>query len=200
MMAAELRGTVAGRWRRRPVAPAWLREALSWLGIALVGVAVAGLVTVAMAPRLFGWQFVVVQGGSMEPTIGFGSVAVMTRPDREHLHTGDIVMFSRGGQVVTHRIVAISADGRQLTMKGDANDAPDQGTISPASVRGEFAFAVPKVGYFVHWMGTQQGYMALILIPGLAIIAIELASIGRSLRAASRRPDPGDLAAGGDPQ
>ncbi len=62
--------------------PSWLRSAFEWIGIGLVGVAVAALVFVAVAPRLLGWHFVVVAGGSMEPTIHFGSVAVMadTKP------------------------------------------------------------------------------------------------------------------------
>jgi signal peptidase I len=190
MTVATLSENVRQGWARVPRAPAWLREALSWAGLALLGLTVAALVFVALAPRLLGWQFVVVRGGSMEPTIHFGSVAVMTRPDRAHLAVGDVVMYHdpRSGHVVTHRIAAISSDGRAITTRGDANNTPDEGSISPANVTGSYLFSVPEAGNFVTWMGTRDGFLAIILLPGLLIIALELASIGRSLRPSSAPP------------
>ena len=180
------RGAVA--WNRYPRLMHALGETGSWLAIALLGIAVAGLVFVVVAPRLFGWQFVVVAGGSMEPAVPFGSVAVMEDVQPSDLKVRDIVMFREpNGKVVTHRIVDITDGGRALTTQGDANNTPDEGAVPASAVQGRFRFAIPEVGRFVRWMGTQQGYLTLILVPGMMIIGLELVSIGRSLR---RKPAP----------
>jgi signal peptidase len=195
---ASLKGTLSqhrlGGWW--PGLPGWLRSAVEWIGIGLVGIAVLGLVFVAMAPRVLGWNFVVVAGGSMEPAIGFGSVAVMENVKPASVQVGDIVMYKdpRNGKVVTHRIVQVSDDGQQLTTRGDANNTADEGTLPRTAIRGEYLFSVPQVGKFVHWMGTRQGYMSLILVPGVVIIALELVSVGKEIRA-GRRKKPGNAPA-----
>ncbi|MBA4179830.1 MAG: signal peptidase I [Anaerolinea sp.] len=174
---------VRQQWANRPGLRRWGGELISWFAIALLAAAVTGLVFVALTPRLFGWQFVVVAGGSMEPAVPFGSVAVMEDVQPSELRVRDIVMFREGnGKVVTHRIVAISDDGRTLTTQGDVNNAPDETRVPVTAVQGRFRFAVPEVGRFVRWMGTQQGFVTLILVPGLTIIVLELLSIGRTLR------------------
>ena len=186
MTAVSARGHLA--YRRlaalRPGLPRWLRSVLEWAGITLVGIAVLGLLFVAFAPRIIGWHFVVVAGGSMEPTIQFGSVAVMTNVNPANVKVGDVVMYNdpRSRKVVTHRIVAVSADGQQLTTRGDANNASDEGTLPRSSIRGKYLLSVPEVGHFVHWMGTREGFLGIILAPGLLIIGFELFSIAREVR------------------
>lgn len=181
-----IRGTLhqhrfVGWW---PGLPGWVRNAIEWAAVALVGLVVAGLVFVALAPRLLGWHFVVVAGGSMDPTIHFGSVAVMRDVDRAAVQVGEIAMYKdpRSGKVVTHRIIGVSEDGQSLTTKGDANNTTDEGSLPRSAVRGEYLFSVPEAGRFVHWMGTRQGYLSIIIVPGAAIVLLELASIGRELR------------------
>ncbi len=164
---------------------------LGWLGIGLASLAVGALVFVALAPRLLGWHFVVVAGGSMEPTIQFGSLAVMK--DFEGTPAaGDVVMYSdpnRAGQVITHRVVSVSEGGRLLTTRGDANPVDDRAAVPVSAVRAQYLFSVPEVGRFVNWMHTRQGYLTLILVPGLLIIAWEVGSIGRNV-ARGLRPAP----------
>ena len=175
-------------WQWAPRARRLASEVGSWFALLLLGVAVAGLVFVVVAPRLLGWQFVVVAGGSMEPAVPFGSVAVMEDVKPSELRVRDIVMFREpNGKVVTHRIVDITDGGRALTTQGDANNTPDEGAVPASAVQGRFRFAIPEVGRFVRWMGTRQGYLTLILVPGMMIIGLELVSIGRSLR---RKPAP----------
>ena len=187
-------------WQRAPRARRLANEVGSWFALLLLGAAVTGLVLVALAPRLFGWQFVVVAGGSMEPAVPFGSVAVMEDVKPSDLKVRDIVMFREpNGKVVTHRIVDINDAGRTLTTQGDANNTPDESKASASSVQGRFRFAVPEVGRFVRWMGTREGYLSLILVPGLAIIALELVSIGRSLRAKATAPRVADDPRDGQP-
>ena len=187
-------GTMSGQ--RVPL-PKPIYEAAAWLGIFGTALAVATLVFVVLAPRIVGWQLVVVSGGSMEPTIHFGSVAVMREVEARPA-AGDVVMYSdpaRPGHVITHRVVVVSGDGSLLTTRGDANPANDAAPIPVSAVRGRYLFSVPYTGRFVTWMHTRQGYLTLILFPGLLIIAWEVASIARTL-ALSRRPSRAPTVAG----
>lgn len=175
--------------RLRPPPP--VSRALGWLGLALLGAVVALLVFFALAPRLLGWQFVIVAGGSMEPTIRFGSLAVMAPVDRDSLQLGDIVRYrdpTRPGRVVTHRIVAVSEDRTTFTTRGDANNVDDPSPVALENVEAGYLFSVPKAGSFARWVGTRAGYMTMVLVPGLVIIAWESASIVRTVRDARRQP------------
>jgi signal peptidase len=168
-----------------------LTRVFSTLAFGLLVVVVALLVLIALAPRALGWQLVVVSGGSMSPTIPFGSVAVLETVSSEDLHAGDVVMYPSGNgkSMITHRILSISSvDG--ITTKGDANPTADIDPISASSVRGRYLFHVPWFGYFVHWMGTRNGYMSLVLVPGLVIIALEVVSIGKTLSRARSQKVP----------
>jgi len=186
--------TSVGRLRELFRAPASLArfrlpkrvdQVLSWIGIAMVAALVGMLVFVALAPRLIGWHFVVVAGGSMEPTLHFESVAVMTDVKKSGIKAGDIVEFedpAKPGRTVTHRVIQVSEDGAVLTTKGDANNVEDQAPVPLDAVKARYMFSVPAVGRFIRWMGTRDGYMTVILVPGLAIIALELWSISQNLR------------------
>ncbi len=175
-------------WASRPGLRAWAGETLSWLAILLLGFAVTGLLFVAIAPRLLGWNLVVVAGGSMEPTIEFGSVAVVEDVKPAELRVGDIVMFREAnGRVVTHRIVAVSDDGNLLTTRGDANNTDDESKVPVQAVQARYRYSVPDVGRFVRWMGTRGGYLSLVLIPGMIVIALELVSVVKAVR--GNRPE-----------
>ena len=161
----------------------WLGTISSLIGILLLISVVATLVFVAVAPRALGWQFVVVSGGSMEPTIHLGSVAVMAKVDTKTLKAGDIIMFtdpSQPGRAVTHRIIEVKDNGASFTTRGDANKSADASTVPAQNVRGKFLFSIPAAGRFVRWMGTSQGYLVIILVPGIVIIFWELRSLSRN--------------------
>lgn len=160
-------------------------RALSWLGIGLVAALVALLVFVALAPRLLGWHFVVVAGGSMEPTVRLGSLAVMQDVDATTIKAGDVIEFedpAQPGRIVTHRVTRVSDDGKLLTTKGDANGVEDVAPVPLGAVKARYMFSVPAAGRLIRWMGTRSGYISVILVPGLGIIALEVWSIGRELR------------------
>lgn len=166
---------------RRPLGLAWALA--SWAGLVLLGCFVLLLVVVAAAPRVLGWQFVVVAGGSMEPTIQFGSIAVMEEISGDEVGPGDVIMYVNQAQkVVTHRVVDYAPDGQSLITRGDANTDVDASPVQPENVHGRYLFSVPEVGNVVHWMHSREGYLAVVLIPGLLIILFELISIVRVLR------------------
>jgi len=84
--------------------------------------------------------------GSMMPTYAPGDLAIITT--RPHsLEVRDVVLFTTGGVPVIHRITAME-NGR-ITTQGDANNAPDSGTIS--KVDGKLLFSIPKLGYLIDY-------------------------------------------------
>ncbi len=107
---------------------------------------VCSLVLWSLVPMAWGWKPVVVMTGSMMPAISPGDVVLVAPgqvPER-----GRIVLV-RDPQVptgrVTHRVVAVAADGT-LTTKGDANPAADSVRHHPCDVIGVARLVVPRAG------------------------------------------------------
>lgn len=107
-----------------------------------------------------------VMSSSMEPTIGAGSLIYVY--DTDDYQEGDVITFTHGGQVVTHRITEVTATG--VETKGDANDSPDSWTVSRDEIRGEVVFVLPLYGRFVSALSTHRELA--FLWAGVAILAI----------------------------
>lgn len=169
-----------GRLRPRGVVMA----VLTWLGMALLAACVAGLIFVALAPRMFGLHMVIVEGKSMEPTIHYGALAIVKDVNPANVKVGDVVEFDAPEThwVTTHRVVAISDNHKSFTTRGDANNSNDQAALPASDIRGQFLFSIPEVGNAIRWMHTRNGLLMIVLIPGTAIILFELLSIAKELR------------------
>lgn len=85
-----------------------------------------------------------VYSGSMEPTLSPGDGYVLRATG--DVTEGDVVTFwsASKGEFVTHRVVAVTADG--LTTKGDANDVTDQAAGHPVVDRGDVIGEAVTVG------------------------------------------------------
>lgn len=170
---------------------ATLGSVFSWAGLVLIALLVAGLVLLAAAPRLFGVHFVIVAGGSMEPTIAFGSVAIMRDiEDTSTLRVGDIIEYVAPDthHVTTHRIVGIEDGGRAFTTRGDANNVQDKLPVPAEDVMARYEYAIPELGSILRRAHSREGYLALVLVPGSLVILFELLSIVRMLRQTDRSP------------
>jgi signal peptidase len=171
---------LAGRSVRRriPDGPPW-RVALTLAtggGLAALGIAaVMLLLAVVVLTRLFGWHFVVVSGSSMEPTIPYGSIALMRPASGEDVGPGDIVQFRAPGTgtVTTHRIVEQTADGSGFITRGDNSFANDQLPVPGNAITARYVFSVPFAGYAVRALRTPAGYLSLIMVPGIIIALME---------------------------
>lgn len=157
----------------------------------LHGLVLMVLVVVALAVALSalnipgGYKLYTVQSGSMSPTIPTGSL-VISRPAGEY-KKGDIITFKAEKDrlaknpkyTTTHRIneVKMVKDEEVYVTKGDANNAPDTGTISKDLVLGKAIFSIPLLGYPVSFAKTRNGLIILVIIPATIIIWSELINI-----------------------
>jgi len=102
------------------------------------------------------YRVVVVTSGSMSPVFEAGDMIIATPPPAV-LREGMIVVMGVGDERVTHRIVAVDAQGRATT-QGDANDTPDAWTIDPhggtsrVRVVGVYRGRIRYVGWAVDWL------------------------------------------------
>lgn len=124
----------------------------------------------------------VVQSGSMEPSIGTGSVVVVKPSDT--YAQGDVITFgprSKTKPPTTHRIIEVKADGNFVT-KGDANEDEDVRAVSRYEVIGKVIFTLPWVGYAVAAAQKPWGFMLIVGIPAILIIWEEAGKIWREMK------------------
>lgn len=149
----------------------------------IIVLALAGLFLVFLRPaQLWGdTYFMVAYGGSMQPAINVGDIAIIKRTDPSQIHVGDMLTFHQSRQIVTHRVVEVLPNGDFIT-KGDANNAPDLEPVPKSHVIGKAIFIVPYVGYVLHYAGTFWGLMFLVWIPACVLIIMEVRKILKARR------------------
>ncbi|MBU1931768.1 signal peptidase I [Patescibacteria group bacterium] len=161
-----------------------------WLAITVLLVIAAGTAfSVLKTPG--GYRALVVQSGSMEPTVKTGSVVVVG-PQDTYQKDDIITFFANPNEVnlknpkstVTHRIIETEDKDGQVVFKtkGNANEDPDREAVSAKQVLGRVKFSIPYLGYGVAFAKTQTGFIALIVIPGTLIIYSELMNIKKEIQ------------------
>ena len=148
--------------------------------IAVLLILMIGVLLIAGRFGIGGVRALVVQSGSMEPTIPTKSV-VLTAPVHSY-SSGDVITFKQSGRdavLVTHRIVRVEqkASDIQFITKGDANEEADGETVPSQDVIGKVLFSIPFIGAIVSLAQTQIGFLLLVIIPAVAIVYSEVLSI-----------------------
>ena len=147
--------------------------------LALLALSLALLVrpTAEGVDTIFGHPIFSVASGSMAPAIHAGDLIVdnpVTPSQAADLPAGQIISFrdsSSGASspIVTHRIVAVlpgSAGAPVLyRTKGDANSAPDLGTVAPSQVMGVYAARVPFAAYVLSALHQPLTLVVLVMVP-----------------------------------
>ncbi len=154
------------------------RKTVLWLLVAL-GAAVIAVFAVLVVPN---YRLYIVHTGSMTPTIPIGSAVLI---EKGPVHVGQVITFHRlaDGALVTHRFIAVKADGTLMT-KGDGNTSPDLGSIPRSNVVGHVVAAPQHVGAWIHFLFyTPLGWVFDALI--LLMLALLLSGNG------PRRTQPG---------
>lgn len=104
---------------------------------------------------------VYVKSGSMEPALPVGSLCLVhTKADREKLRPGDVIVFRAGEMEVAHRVIERTKQG--FYTKGDANDSPDPGIITPENVKGKVIAKIPCLGYAAAFFRSRIGVLLLL--------------------------------------
>ena len=156
-------------------------NAVYWLLIsALIIIATSTAFSALKIPG--GLKMLVVQSGSMEPTIKTGSVILIKKQDT--YSTGDIISFvGAGSDSTTHRVTKTNiVKGKEIfNTKGDVNKGEDQEKVGIDSVLGKTVFTVPYLGYLIAFTKTQQGFIFLIVVPATLIIFSEILNIKKEV-------------------
>ena len=93
-------------------------------------------------PVLFGYSYLAVLSGNMEPAISAGDLLVISR--QTDYGEGDIITFSEDGFLTTHRIMALEEGGYDT--KGDANTIRDINPVPAEQVLGKVVGIIPTAG------------------------------------------------------
>lgn len=116
-------------------------------------------------PEVFGYSYLAVLTGSMEPAVSAGDLIVIYR--QTDYHVGDIITFLENGIFTTHRISAAGPNGYQT--KGDANSAADSDLVPPEQIMGRVVWVFPGVGNALLFLRTPPGLACLLLLGALAL-------------------------------
>ena len=126
---------------------------------------------------IFGHPIFSVASGSMTPAIHTGDLIVdnpVTPNQAADLHVGQIISFRESSSgasslIITHRIVAVLPGSARAPVlyrtKGDANNAPDLGTVAPSQVTGVYAERIPFAAYLLSTLHQPLTFVVLIMIP-----------------------------------
>lgn len=138
-------------------------------------------------PALFGYQFYVIVSPSMEPELSVDDVILSEKYKGQPIETGDIITFlgregSLEGKVVTHQVIKVEEiDGElSITTKGLANNIEDP-SITQNDVLSVMKYKTVVFGAIYRLMSSTAGFIFLILLPLLILIASEIYRLARIL-------------------
>jgi len=160
-----------------------LSKIIYFFFLVIIG-AIAVLLIVSAFPITGNIKFMIVQSGSMEPSISGGSV-VMVKPVEDY-KIGDVITFgpySKTKPPTTHRIYDIKVvDGQSVYItKGDANNTPDLREIAKRDVLGKVLASVPYLGYAVNFAKKPMGFALIIIVPAAIIVSDEIRNIWKEI-------------------
>ncbi|AST93525.1 signal peptidase I [Sutcliffiella cohnii] len=138
-------------------------------------------------PSIFGFSFLIVLTGSMEPQISVGDLTIIKKIPFEKVLEEDVVTFRMNNSqtFVTHRVERI-VDNSALETKGDANNVIDDELVTEEQLVGKVMFIVPKAGYILNVIKNPYTIAVLISI-GVAIIVTNFARVIFRKRIAQER-------------
>lgn len=158
----------------------WIVKAVNILGLMFLLICVYFIVSSRFtggSPQAFGYQFMTILSGSMEPEIDRGSVIlVKSIKNPAVLREGDVITFHSPRdqrQLITHRIADINEEGTHLEFitKGDANFKPDARPLSADLVVAKYhGITFPYLGHMVEFMKSKWGVIIFLVIPALYMV------------------------------
>jgi len=138
------------------------------LADSLLIVEVLAVILIAFLTRvvpLTGGETLVIQGGSMAPSLSTGSAVVIERVAVASLRAGDVVSVRiPNGTVYTHRITRVidRAGETWLETKGDANAGVDPALVPASWTIGRMTLGFPYVGYLIRLFSLISGVLLVV--------------------------------------
>ncbi len=98
---------------------------------------------------IFNFYMYIIITDSMKPYINSGDIIISHKEKEEKIEVGDVITFSKFGEVITHRIIEIKDDGKDLKQyitKGDNNNVEDNYNIYYDEIIGKEIIKIPYLG------------------------------------------------------
>lgn len=149
------------------------RLALRFLKAALFVLAFAAWIV--FAPMPLGGQagYVIVSGGSMEPTLHAGDLVIVRQATDYQI--GDVVAYREPFVgLVIHRIIA--REGLRYILQGDNNAWRDPYHPLREDIVGKFWLHLPRLGQIVAWLRSPPGLALLAALGGAIILMVHPAA------------------------
>lgn len=138
-------------------------------------------------PSVFGFSFLRVVTGSMEPTIPVGVMIIVRNTDADKVKTGDIICFYSSDPSIedlpnTHRVVEIRNENGDISFvtKGDATDKIDPYPVTADRLVGVYlrSFSVGKIYDIIH---NPAFFFFGLLLPMIGVIFFEFLKAKNSM-------------------
>ena len=138
-------------------------------------------------PTVFGYQFYVIVSPSMEPQLSVGDVILSKKYTDQPIEEGDVITFlgtegSLRGKVVTHQVIKVEEinGNTSITTKGLANNVEDP-QITKSDVLSVMEYKTVVFGFIYRLITSTPGFIFLILLPLLSLIASEIYRLAKIL-------------------
>jgi signal peptidase len=156
----------------------WIKRTIHLFVLGILSLLIA-VFALAILPMFMGYRSLVIQSGSMEPSIGTGSVVIAEPVPSNSLRVGDVIAYSPNPDAVmpiVHRIVSMRMKNGAvfLTTRGDANKKADTAEISLPPTAWRIAYNIPLMGYLISSASGPSGSTLFILVPVVALIGLQL--------------------------
>ena len=173
-----------------------LTTILNIFTIAVVAALVVVIVMVSVNAKngkvtsVFGYSFLVVQTGSMEPVYPAKTAVIAQRVDPASLKVGDIISFYSSDptlkrNIVTHRIHEIKTEDSSIRFltKGDANDLVDKYDVPAADVVGKVIGESKVFSFLGKVKQDPKLFFLVIVLPICALITWEIVGFSKKAKA-----------------
>ena len=137
---------------------------LYWIFTILLGLVIAGLAIASFFP---GDHVYIVRSDSMKPVFSAGDLIITTSP-KFPIKVGAIITYQNGENLVTHRVVDITANG--VITKGDDNNTPDNPMVLMSQIKGTYLMTIPFAGYVSSFMHTRIGWLLVVVLPAMLLL------------------------------
>lgn len=134
-------------------------------------------------PQVFGYSFLKVATGSMEPTIPTESLIIVKKTDPSEIKVGDIICFYSSDPKIeglpnTHRVIEISIENGKcvFTTQGDASEIPDEYKVAGDKLVGKFQKSIQakKILDILH---SKYFFFFALLIPLCVVVFFEFLNV-----------------------